>query len=155
MEGTLPKSNSLSGKKRVDPYSAYSFIVEIEGLTVAGFTEVSGLDIETEVEIIREGGANGIEYKLPKGTKYSNITLKRGITDSDLIWQWYDDAVNGKVKRKDGLIFLCDQDGSPLVTWSFVGAYPIKLNGPSLNAITGTIATETLTLAHHGLKRIP
>ena len=144
----------LFGNQRLDPYAAYNFLIEIEGIITGGFSEVSGLDIETEVEYIKEGGANDIEYKLPKGTKYSNITLKRGITDFDLIWRWYDDVISGKIKRKDGLIFLCNQTGSPLVTWGFVDAYPIKLDGPSLNATTNTIATETLTLAHHGLKRI-
>jgi len=144
----------LFGNQRLDPYAAYNFLIEIEGIITGGFSEVTGLDIETEVEYIKEGGANDIEYKLPKGTKYSNITLKRGITDFDLIWRWYDDVISGKIKRKDGLIFLCNQTGSPLVTWGFVDAYPIKLDGPSLNATTNTIATETLTLAHHGLKRI-
>jgi len=144
----------LFGNQRLDPYAAYNFLIEIEGIITGGFSEVTGLDIETEVEYIKEGGANDIEYKLPKGTKYSNITLKRGITDFDLIWKWYDDVISGKIKRKDGLIFLCNQTGSPLVTWGFVDAYPIKLDGPSLNATTNTIATETLTLAHHGLKRI-
>ncbi len=147
-------SNTLFGNQRLDPYNTHNFIVEIEGIIIGGFSEVSGLNIETEVESIKEGGANDIEYKLPKGTKYSNITLKHGITDFDLIWRWYDDVINGKVKRKNGSIFLCDQNGSPLVTWGFVDAYPIKLDGPSLNATTSNIATETLTLAHHGLKRI-
>jgi len=150
----VPGSSMLFGNQRLDPYAAYNFLIEIEGIITGGFSEVTGLDIETEVEYIKEGGANDIEYKLPKGTKYSNITLKRGITDFDLIWRWYDDVINGKIKRKDGLIFLCNQTGSPLVTWGFVDAYPIKLDGPSLNATTNTIATETLTLAHHGLKRI-
>ncbi|MCD4809203.1 MAG: phage tail protein, partial [Methanosarcinales archaeon] len=63
--------------KRSDPYSAYRFKVEIEGIIAAGFTDVSGLTIETEVETIKEGGVNNYEYKLPKFTKYSNITLKR------------------------------------------------------------------------------
>lgn len=150
----MPGSSTLFGNQRLDPYAAYNFRIEIEGLIAGGFSEVSGLNIETEVELIKEGGANDIEYKLPKGTKYSNITLKRGITDFDLIWRWYDDVINGKIKRKDGLIFLCNQTGSPMVTWGFVDAYPIKLDGPTLNATTNTIATETLTLAHHGLKRI-
>ena len=144
----------LFGNKRSNPYAAYNFLIEIEGIITGGFSEVSGLDIETEVEFIKEGGANDIEYKLPKGTKYSNITLKRGITDFDTFWRWYNDIINGKIKRKDGLIFLCNQTGIPMVTWGFVDAYPIKLDGPSLNATTNTIATETLTLAHHGLKRI-
>ncbi|HUW66765.1 MAG TPA: phage tail protein [Candidatus Nanoarchaeia archaeon] len=139
---------------RLDPYAAYNFIIEIEGIIAGGFSEVSGLKIETEVESIREGGANDVEYKLPKGTKYSNITLKRGITDFDLIWRWYDDVINGKIKRKNGLIVLYDQAGLALVIWGFVDAYPIMLDGPSLNATSNTIATQTLTLAHHGLKRV-
>lgn len=150
----MPESSILFGKQRSDPYSAYNFIIEIEGIIVGGFSEVSGLGIETEIEYVREGGANDFEYKLPKGTKYPNVTLKRGITDYDIIWEWYNDVINGKIKRKNGSIFLCNQIGSPLVTWGFFDAYPIKIDGPSLNATTNTVATETLTLAHHGLKKI-
>ena len=34
---------------RVDPYRGFNFLVEIDGITQAGFQEVSGLDASTGV----------------------------------------------------------------------------------------------------------
>ena len=141
-------------KMKSDPYSAYNFLVEIEGIIAGGFTEVSGMSIETEVEPVTEGGANDIVYKLPKGTKYTDITLKHGLTDSDLLWGWYQDVINGKIVRKNGAIYLCDHSGTPVGVWGFFEAYPFKWEGPIFNASSNTVATETIILTHHGLKKI-
>ncbi len=151
------KEKSISHDLRPsDPYSAYNFLVEIDGdgFVVGGFSEVSGITVETEVETIREGGANNIEYKFPKSTKYSDITLKHGITDSDVLWNWYRDVMNGKVRRKNITIFLLGQLGNESLKWGFFDAYPIKWEGPVFNALNGTIAIETLVITHHGFGRI-
>lgn len=133
--------------KRSDPYSAYRFKVEIEGIIAAGFTEVSGLSIETEVETIQEGGVNNFQYKLPKFTKYSNITLKRGLMDWEL-WGWYQTVISGNFKRKSGTIYLFDHSGNEIQgQCQFFEAYPIKWEGPTFNAKNSTVASETLTLA--------
>ncbi|MCD4767267.1 MAG: phage tail protein [Methanosarcinales archaeon] len=141
--------------KRSDPYSAYRFKVEIEGIIAAGFTDVSGLTIETEVETIKEGGVNNYEYKLPKFTKYSNITLKRGLIDLKL-WDWYQTVISGKFKRKSGTIYLLDHSrNKTLDYYDFYEAYPIKWEGPTFNAKNSTVASETLVLAHkHLIKAI-
>lgn len=129
-------------------------MVEIEGIIAGGFTEVSGLTIETEVESVEEGGANDIVYKLPKGTKYTDITLKHGLSDFDLIWRWYQDVINGKIVRKNGVIYIFDQKGDIGVQWGFLEAFPFKWVGPTFNASSSTVATETMVLTHHGLKKI-
>ena len=136
--------------KRSDPYSAYRFKVEIEGIIAAGFTDVSGLTIETEVETIKEGGVNNYEYKLPKFTKYSNITLKRGLMDWEL-WGWYQNVISGKFERKSGTIYLFDHSGNEIQDYYyFFEAYPIKWEGPTFNAKNSSaVASETLILAHH------
>ncbi|MCD4815320.1 MAG: phage tail protein [Methanosarcinales archaeon] len=141
--------------KRSDPYSAYRFKVQIEGIITAGFTDVSGLTIETEVETIKEGGVNNYEYKLPKFTKYSNITLKRGLIDLKL-WDWYQTVISGKFKRKSGTIYLLDYSGNKTLDYyDFYEAYPIKWEGPTFNAKNSTVASETLVLAHkHLIKAI-
>lgn len=136
--------------KRKDPYGVFRFQVEIEGIIAAGFSEVSGLSVQTEVDSIREGGVNDFEYKLPKGTKYTDITLKRGLTDWEL-YDWYLDVIQGKIKRKSGAIYLLDQEGNQVMDWYFFEAYPIKWEVSSLNAASNTVASETLILTHHGL----
>lgn len=138
---------------RSDPYSAFNFLVEIEGIIAGGFTDVSGLTIQTAVEKIREGGVNDFEHKLPKGTTYTDLTLKHGLTDLDLLWNWYEDVINGKINRKSGTIYLLDRSGLPAMWWDFYEAYPIKWEGPTFNASSNTVATETLVLTHHGLAK--
>ena len=41
---------------RVDPFPRYNFLVEIDGISRAGFMTCSGLEEETEVRTYREGG---------------------------------------------------------------------------------------------------
>lgn len=135
---------------RRDPYSAFNFLVEIEGIIEGGFTEVSGLSIQTEYDSVREGGVNDFEHKLPKGTKYSDITLKRGLTDWKL-YDWYRDVIGGRIERKSGTIYLRDNSGNQVMEWYFLEAYPVKWEGPSFNASSNAVASETLVLAHHGL----
>lgn len=115
---------------RRDPYSGYNFIVEIEGVITAGFTDVSGLSMETVFDTVKEGGVNDYEHKLPRGIKYSDITLKRGLVGHEL-WLWYRLAVKGIIKRKSGTIYLLDHSGIPVFTWFFLMLFP--LNGKDLH----------------------
>jgi phage tail-like protein len=134
--------------ERKDPYLSFRFLVEIQGLIVGGFSEVSGLQAETETEEIREGGVNDYVHKLPKITKYPNITLKRGITDSDALWNWHQDVVNGIIIRKSGFIILLDGEGNEKWRWSFERAYPVQWTGPELRADSNTVAVESIELAY-------
>ena len=139
---------------RKDPYTAFNFLVEIEGIVTGGFNDVSGIDVNTEYDSIREGGVNDHVHKLPKWTTQSDLVLKKGLTDIDSLWNWHADVVAGNIVRKNGSIYLIDrQSGAPAVWWDFIDAYPVKWVGPSLNASTGTVAFETLTLVHNGLTK--
>lgn len=139
--------------ERNDPFMDYRFIVEIDGLIVAGFSEVSGLQMETDVEDYREGGVNDYIHKFPKESKQANLVLKKGITDSDVLWQWHRDVVDGNFQRKSGRIVLLDPEGNETWHWTFEGAFPIKWTGPDLNADSSNTAIETLELVHEGLKK--
>lgn len=135
------------------PYTSFRFRVEIEGITSAQASEVTGLQIETETETYEEGGVNDFVHQLPKRTKYQHITLKRGITDLDEMWKWYQGVVDGKFERKNGAIVLMDINGDDKWRWDFFEAYPVKWTGPELRAESNTIAFETIELAHHGIKK--
>jgi phage tail-like protein len=139
--------------KRSDPNIGFAFQVEIQGVIVAGFSEVSGLQMETETHDFREGGVNDYIHKLPKGSRQANITLKRGITDSDTLWKWHQDVVRGKVERKSGRIIMMDAEGNENWHWTFEDAYPVKWLGPDFRATNDAIAIETLELAHKGIKK--
>lgn len=131
----------------------FRFRVEIEGITSAGASEVTGLLIETETEPYEEGGVNDFVYQLPKRTKYQHITLKRGITDLDDMWNWFQKVVSGSFERKNGAIILMDSSGNDSWRWDFFEAYPVKWTGPELKADSNTVAFETIELAHHGIRK--
>jgi phage tail-like protein len=136
-----------------NPFMPFRFRVEIEGITSAGASEVTGLQIETETEPFEEGGVNDFVYQLPKRTKYQHITLKRGITDMDDMWNWYQEVVSGTFKRKNGAIILMGPIGNDAWRWDFSEAYPVKWTGPELRADSNTVAFETIELAHHGFRK--
>lgn len=137
--------------EKLYPYASFRFRIEVGGLTIAQVSEVSGLQVETETEPYEEGGVNDYVHQLPKRTKYQHIILKRGITDVDDMWKWYQEVVSGKFKRKNGSIILMDSSGAEKWLWNFSDAYPVKWTGPDFKADTTTIAFETIELAHNGI----
>jgi len=141
------------GKRKQDPYSTFRFQVEFDNQIVGGFSEVSGLQMETEIEEHREGGVNDFVHKLPKGSKYPNLVLKRGIVDSDNLWKWHEQVINGKVERKTVRVILLDSENNEKWHWTFEKAYPVKWAGPDFKADSSAIAVETLELSHHGMKK--
>lgn len=141
--------------ERKDPYRNFNFHVEVGGVTQAGFTDCSGLGSTTDPIEYREGGKNTTLHKLPGQTKYPNIVLKRGLTDSRDLYDWYDDVVKGKVRRIHGSIVVYDVDGvTEKVRWNFLNAWPTKWEGPTFNAKGNEVAIETLELVHEGLERV-
>jgi len=139
---------------RVDPYRAFNFLVEIDGITQAGFQECGGLDSSTDSMDYREGDAKEQHVRKLNGmNKYSPITLKRGITDSDELWKWRQTVVDGKPDRKNGSVVLVDQTGAEKIRWNFVNAWPSKWTGPAFNSTGNAVAVETLELTHEELKR--
>jgi phage tail-like protein len=128
-----------------------------------GFQECSGLDVEMEVQPLHEGGRNdGTIQRVGRG-KYQNLVLKRGMfidngSANRAIWDWIQGILQGNrpVARYDGVIEVLDSRGQTvLATWSFERGLPAKVGGPQLNAKTGDIAIEELTIAHEGLRLQP
>ena len=130
----------------------YRFMVEIEHLLVASFSEVSGLVVETELEQYNEGGVNEYTHQLPTRTKHVPIILKHGLTDSYELWDWYNDVVQGKIVRRSGSIILFDEQFREFRRWTFNDAFPSKWVGPELNASVSEVAIEQIELVHNGFK---
>jgi phage tail-like protein len=137
-----------------DPYMVFRFLVEIAGLRVGGFSEVTGLEVRTEVDEYREGGLNDYVHKLAKETRYLNLTLKRGITDATEIWDWHQQIVNGDIRRRAITVVLLDSLKREKWRWNFRDAYPVKWNGTDLNATSTVVAVESIEFAHHGMTKI-
>jgi phage tail-like protein len=140
---------------RRDPLLGFQFRVEIEGLVVGGFSEVDGLETEIEVQEYREGGRNHYIHKRAGPAKSpSNLSLKKGISDSRVLPDWFADVVQGRVERKNISVLMMDTSGEEKVRWNFEKAYPVKWQGPQLRANASEVAVETLELAHKGFRRV-
>jgi phage tail-like protein len=140
---------------RRDPYVNFNFLVEIDGITHAAFQEAGGLDTTIEVIEHREGGENITTRKYPGQVKFSNITLKRGLTDDVELYGWHKQWADGDpaAPRKNGSIVLLDRQGQEKARWNFFNGWPSKWTGPALNAEQNDIAIESLEIAHEGLAR--
>ena len=92
---------------RNDPYKNCNFLVEIDGIVTAGFSECTGLSSEVEIIEYREGGDFRVR-KLPGLAKFGNIVLKRGVTKSLDLYNWHRDVLNGQTNRKNGVVILLD-----------------------------------------------
>ena len=135
-------ATGLTGR-RLDPYMAFNFVVEIEGLLVGGFSQVSGLESNIEVTPYREGGLNRYEHKLAGPVSYPNLVLTHGLTAIDTLWNWYDNTTKGIIKRKNGTIMLLDRQHIPVTLCDFLSAYPVRWTVPQLNSSNVTeVAVE-------------
>lgn len=137
---------------REDPYSAFNFTVEIDGVTVAGFSECTGLNTETDAIEYRTGNLDITVKKLPGLKKFGNITLKRGFTDNHDLWKWRKTVLDGKTERHSGAIVLRNEGREAALRWTFREAWPRKWEGPAFNAKTNEVAIETMELVHEGLE---
>ena len=134
------------------PLVKFHFQVEWGG-TKIGFTEVSGLEVETEVIEYRHGASP--EYskvKMPGMQKFSNITLKRGTfaTDNEY-YNWWNTVKLNTIERRDITISLLNEEHEPVITWKVKNAWPSKVQSTDLKADGSEVAIETLELVHEGL----
>jgi len=132
-------------------FTTCRFYVQIDGLAQAVFTEISGLQVETDVYEYEEGGNNAFVHRLPGRTKVGRIVLKRGITQSNEFFKWYQEIMEGKISTKNISVVMFDTEGTEVTRWNFVKAYPVKWTGPQFAADGKTTAIESLELAHDGL----
>lgn len=134
------------------PLIKFHFQVDWGG-TKIGFTEVSGLDVETEVVEYREGSSP--EYskiKMPGMQKFSNLTLKRGTFKSDNeFYNWWNTVKLNTIERRDITISLLNESHEPVVTWKVKNAWPSKVQSTDLKADGNEVAIESMELVHEGL----
>ncbi len=134
------------------PLPKFSFKVEWGG-TKVGFTEVTGLNIENEMIEYRDGSSP--EYhkvKMPGLQKYGNITLKRGMFNSDNeYYEWFNTVSLSKVQRRDVTISLLNENHEPVYVWRVKNAFPTKITAPDFKSDANEVAVESIEIAHEGL----
>lgn len=136
------------------PHAKFRYRVEIDGLAAGGFSEVSGFDASIDVIEYREGDMVTTPMKVPGLKKYGNITLKQGLVDSMVIYDWMMAGVNGAVDRKTITITLLDEEEADAASWQVINAWPVKYTAPDFNATSSEIAIEQIEVAHEGMTRV-
>ncbi len=142
------------------PVPKFHFRVEWGDKLQMNFTEVSGLDFETEVIEYRHGNSQIYnKTKQPGLTKYANVTLKRGTFEGD--FDYYDEwkktfyfqegNKTGSKYRRTVTIMLLNENHEPIITWKLENAWPSKVQSTDLKADANEVAIETMELVHEGL----
>ena len=159
----VPGRESLVAHNRTpDPPFSGCFQFAVDDLVIGRFSEVSGLSVQITVEDLVEGGNNGAVLKLLGGRSYSNIILKRGITNNDALLEWLEECsgegfekAGGKVAPRDAHISVLNSRrdrNHPVRTWTISQALPVRWTGPTLAASSSDLATEELEVTHHGFR---
>jgi phage tail-like protein len=137
---------------RVDPYKNFNFLVEIDGISIAGFSDCTGLESEVEVIEYREGGDRAIR-KLAGLPRLGDLTLKRGVTRSTELQDWHRKILDGVTDRRSVAVILLDDEHNEVLRWVVLNAFPRKWEGPHLHANGNEVAIETLELCCEGIER--
>jgi len=151
-------ATSTPSRNPAPPFTG-RFVFTVDGLEIGAFTEVSGLSVHMDTEDLVEGGQNQFVHKLPKQLKWPNLVLKRGITNSDVLFEWFakcsGEGLEGegdKLDRRDGAVQLYDSEGKVMRRWNFTGAFPVKWTGPKFATASKDLASEELEVCHCGFK---
>ncbi len=140
-----------------DPLVGFQFQLDVGGKVTGFFTECSGIGSEHEViehKVVVDG--HDVIHKLPGRMKWTDVTLKRGITDNMEIWDWRDKVVNGNMKeaRQNCSIIMFNREYKPAAQWDFENAWPVKVTGPEFKSDSNDYGVEELVLTHEGMKRV-
>ncbi|HVF50280.1 MAG TPA: phage tail protein [Pyrinomonadaceae bacterium] len=140
-------------RRAIDPFATFNYRVEIDGITIAGFSEVTGLNTETNVIDYREGTEEIHPRKLPGLNKFGNITLKKGISPDMQMYNWRKTVVDGDIERKNMSIILHNEKHDEVVRWNIINAWPSKYTAPDLKASANEVGIESVEIVHEGLER--
>lgn len=153
------KTPSRRSSRTPDPVSAACFTLSIDNQPIGSFTEISGLGVTVEVEELVEGGENGFVHRLPRGMKWQNIVLKRGLTDNNALLEWLSQGSGPglerwpghQIKRRTATITVFNSAGRPVRAWDLDQPMPVRWTGPRFSATARELALEELEVSHCGL----
>jgi phage tail-like protein len=138
---------------RDDPYLNFNFRVEIDGVTIAGFSEADLPAGRIEAVAYRDGTDKSSAARLlPGRVEWGPVVLRRGFTGDPALFQWWSDVLQGDVTRRDVLIVLLDEQRKDVARWVVRDAWPQKWDGPDFRGLGNDVVIETLELAHEGVE---
>ncbi len=129
------------------------------GVSDTSFKEVSGIGNEMQTEEISECGENGYVLKLPKGFTHSKLVLKRGIADLDSPLVKYcktifEGGLDSIITTVEIMVYLMNEDKTPIRGWSFTNAYPVKWDIDSFESMKNEVAIETIEFEYNTCSRV-
>lgn len=140
-----------------DALTSHIYQVEIDGITLGQFQEISGISVERQVIEHRATLPGGKEVikKIPGPVKYGDITLKRGMTENSDLYDWVTEVVEGKVDaaRRNGSIVQYDTQFGEVNRWNFTNGWPSKWEAPSHKANANEVAVESMTITVESIKK--
>lgn len=136
-----------------NPYNDFVYTVQIDGVEVGGFEEVDGLRVRSDVLTYQEGGLPDVTHTFPTTLEYSNVTLRRGVTQHDDFITWITESVTAPTEAAtfDALITMKDRTGSSVWGWKLIDAYPVLWDGPKLVGTGNGFSMERIELAYQEL----
>jgi phage tail-like protein len=129
-----------------------NFRIEIEGVTQGAFLACDGLEATVDVIDFADGD-NIMSHKRPGRTRYANIVLRRGLTTSDELWNWFRAVADGRIERKAGSIIVCGDDGSEVFRYNFFEGWPCRWKSLQLDATARATLVEELEIAVEKIER--
>jgi phage tail-like protein len=142
-------------QRRNDPYLNFNFRIEIDGLEVAGFSEVQVPEGRIEAVAYREGtDGSSAARLLPGRVEWEPVVLRRGFAGDASLFEWWNELVHGNLSRKNVAIVLLDEQQRDVARWLVRRAWPSKLVGPNLRGLGNDVAIETLELSHEGIELV-
>ncbi len=137
---------------RLNYIPANHFYIEMDGQVKASFKEFSGIGVNIKKESYLEGGVNDQQRVMLGHAEFSDITLKRGMTDDGIFLTWVMQTLMGKPKNRRNInILLFNQAGETMQCYTLIGAIPISWKSPGFQADGNSVAIEELTLSYEGL----
>ncbi len=138
------------------PYRNSYFEVEIGGEIVAGFTDISGLNVQSEIVEYREGGVNEFTHKLPGQLHASNVVLSRGLTDYEMFFKWLiESTTTARTDVQQNIVIsLSDKQGTKVWGWEFRNAYPVRWRGPRMVSGGVRVALEAFEFTYEELATV-
>jgi phage tail-like protein len=141
---------------RIDPYLSGNFRILIDNITVTHFSEALGLEAAVDVVDYRAGDSNeNSVIKLAGLRRFSNITLRRGLTSDASLWNWFNNILSGTMDRRSVVVELLDAQDNLVWRWSLLNAWPCRWAGPSLVANSSEVALETVEICCESLTAGP
>lgn len=132
--------------------TANRFYVEIESTPMASFSECSSIGVKINFESINEGGVNDQQRILLGQPEFTEVTLKRGITNDFSFWGWISAVMQSPRQRRNVNVLVRNQSSEVVQCWTLIGAVPVGWTAPALQASANEVAIEELILAYEGLE---